>query len=180
MAGLTVIKDLGLKDPYVGTTQLVTGEVAEDFTYYFATSEQTPSTVGLGVLVDTDYTVKQAGGFIVQLMPDTPDEVIDQLEENIRNIDPVTTMFEKGMNTKDILNKLLAGLSPEFTGEHKVSYACNCSRDRMAKALISVGAKELQSLIDDKIPAELCCNFCGSKYTFSVEDLEAMLEAARR
>ena len=175
---LTVIKDLGLKEPYIGQVDLASGEIGEDMTYYFATSEQVPSSVGLGVLVDTDYTVKQAGGFILQLMPGTPDEVIDKLEQKLSGVKSVTAMLEAGMNPEEILSDLLDGFHPVVLEKSPLSYSCNCSRDRMAKALISIGEKELQSLIEEGEPAELNCQFCGKSYVFSIEDLQDMLEAA--
>ena len=176
---LTVIRDLGLKEPYIGQVELVSGEIGEDLTYYFATSEQVPSSVGLGVLVDTDRTVRQAGGFILQLMPGTPDEVIDRLEKKLQGVSSVTGMLEEGLDAEGILYRLLEGLDPEILETDELHYRCNCSRDRMAKALISLGETELQSLIDEGEPAELNCQFCGNSYTFSIEDLKEMLEAAR-
>lgn len=176
---LTVIKDLGLKEPYVGQVELVSGEIGDDLTYYFASSEQVPSSVGLGVLVDTDRSVKQAGGFILQLMPGTPDRVIDALEKKLAFVTSVTSMLEQGMTPEDIIRHILGEFEPVILEKDELSYRCNCSRDRMAKALISIGEKELQSLIDEKEPAELKCQFCGSSYTFSIEDLEGMLEAAK-
>ena len=177
---LTVIRDLGLKEPYVGQVELVTGEIGDDLTYYFAASEQVPSAVGLGVLVDRDLSVKQAGGFIIQLMPGTPDEVTDALEKKLASVRSVTSMLEKGMTPEDITEYLLEGFDPEILEKDELSYRCNCSEERMAKALISIGEKELQSLIDDNEPAELKCHFCGRSYTFSIEDLKEMLEAAKK
>lgn len=176
---LTVIKDLGLKEPYIGQVELVSGEIGDDLTYYFAASEQVPSSVGLGVLVDTDLSVKQAGGFIIQLMPGTPESVIDALEKKLASVKSVTAMLDQGMSPEDIIGHVLGDLSPEILEKNELSYQCNCSRDRMAKALISIGEKELESLIADNEPAELKCQFCGSSYTFSIEDLKEMLEAAR-
>ena len=176
---LTVIKDLGLKEPYVGQVDLVSGEIGEDMTYYFAISEQVPSSVGLGVLVDTDLTVKQAGGFIIQLMPGTPDEVIDRLEKKLSGVKSVTAMLEEGKDPEGILKDLLEGFDPVILETCPLSYKCNCSRDRMAKALISLGEKELQTMIDEGEPAELCCQFCGKKYLFSLDDLKEMLRVAR-
>lgn len=176
---LTVIKDLGLKEPYTGTVDLVSGEIAEDLTYYFTASEQVPSSVGLGVLLDKTNYVRQAGGFILQLMPDTPEEVIAALEKNLSGITSVTSMLEAGMSPEDIAAKLLSGLEWQILETGPVQLSCNCSYDRMAKALISIGEKELQSMIDEGHPAEVNCQFCGSSYTFSLEDLKEMLEAAR-
>lgn len=176
---LTVIKDLGLKEPYVGQVELVSGEIGDDLTYYFAASEQVPSSVGLGVLVDTDLSVKQAGGFIIQLMPGIPDEIVDALEKKLASVRSVTAMLDQGMTPENIIEYILDGFSPEILEKNELAYRCSCSADRMAKALISIGAKELQTLIDENEPAELKCHFCGNSYTFSVEDLKEMLEAAR-
>lgn len=170
---LTVIKDMGLKEPYAGQVELQTGEIAEDLTYYFATSEQVPSCVGLGVLMNQeDATVKQAGGFIVQLMPFASDEVIEKLEENIKNIDSVTKMLDTGMTPEQILEKLLDGLDPEFTDKTPVRFHCNCDRARIEKALISIGKDELQSMIDDGEPITMNCHFCNTDYTFTIDELK--------
>ena len=176
---LTVIKDLGLKEPYTGQVELVSGEIAEDITYYFAASEQVPSSVGLGVLVDTDWSVKQAGGFIIQLMPGTPDEVIDALEKKLSEVNSVTSMLEEGQSPEDMINTLLDVFEPEILEKNELAFKCNCSSSRMAKALISIGEKELQAMIDDGEPVELKCQFCGSTYTFSVDELKEMLEVAK-
>ncbi len=176
---LTVIKDLGLKDPYIGQTELVNGEVAEDLTYYFAASEQVPSSVGLGVLVNPDGTVRQAGGFIVQVMPDAPDELIDVLEKNIGALKPVTTSLEGGESIEDILADVFANIEYDITSNTDISFYCNCSRDRISKALISVGEADLKSMIDEGKEIEVKCHFCNKGYKFTVEELEEMLEAAR-
>lgn len=178
---LTVIKDLGLKEPYVGQIDLPSGEIAEDLTYYFAVSEQVPSTCGLGVLMNRENnTVKQAGGFIVQLMPGTEDAAIDQLEKNLSGIKSVTSMLEAGNSPEEILNHLLGNMELEILDTIPASFSCNCSRDRVARALISLGQKELQSLIDEGNPVELKCHFCNEAYTFGVEDLREMLQAAEK
>ena len=176
---LTVIKDLGLKDPYIGQTELVNGEVAEDLTYYFAASEQVPSSVGLGVLVNPDGTVRQAGGFIVQVMPDAPDELIDVLEKNIGALKPVTTSLESGESIEDILADVFANIEYDITSNSDISFYCNCSRDRISKALISVGEADLKSMIDEGKEIEVKCHFCNKGYKFTVEELGEMLEAAR-
>ena len=176
---LTVIKDLGLKDPYIGQTELVNGEVAEDLTYYFAASEQVPSSVGLGVLVNPDDTVRQAGGFIVQVMPDAPDELIDVLEKNIGALKPVTTSLESGESIEDILADVFANIEYDITSNSDISFYCNCSRDRISKALISVGEADLKSMIDEGKEIEVKCHFCNKGYKFTVEELVEMLEAAR-
>ena len=175
---LTVIRDLGLKEPYVGSVELATGEIGDDLTLYYSVSEQTPASVGLGVLLSRENVVEQAGGFMVQLMPDTPDEVIDVLEKNIGAVHSVTDLLKSGMTPEDILNKLLDGLEPEILDRCETKLSCNCSYDRMARALISLGREELSSLIAEGEPVELVCQFCKSKYSFSVDDLKAMLEAA--
>lgn len=172
---LRVIKDMGLKEPYVGTVGLITGEIAEDLTYYFATSEQVPTSVGLGVLMNKDNTVRQAGGFIVQLMPFASDEVIDRLEENIKNISSVTSMLDSGMSPEDILRQVLSGFDLDITDTIPIQYCCNCSKERVSKALISVGRAELKSMINDGKEIEVNCHFCNTNYIFSVEELKEML-----
>ncbi|MBO4685970.1 MAG: Hsp33 family molecular chaperone HslO [Lachnospiraceae bacterium] len=176
---LSVIKDLGLKDPYIGDIPLQTGEIAEDLTYYFAASEQTPSSVGLGVLVDRDGSVLQSGGFIVQLMPDVPDEVITKLEENLKGLPTVTEMLSAGDTPEDMLSRVLAGLSPEMTGTNDAEFFCNCSRDRYAQGLISLGKKELGNLPDENGEIEVRCRFCNKAYRFDRNDIDEMLKIAR-
>lgn len=172
---LRVIKDLGLKEPYIGTTQLQTGEMAEDLTYYFASSEQVPSSVGLGVLVDTDCSVRRAGGFIIQLMPGVTDEVIGQLEENLKKIRPVTDMLEMGHTPEQILEELLDGLEMEITDRIPAHFACSCSKERIEKALVSIPKKDMKSIVDDQEPIEIKCQFCSKAYQFEVEELEKLL-----
>lgn len=176
---LSVMKDLGLKEPYVGQVELQTGEIAEDLTYYFAASEQTPSVVGLGVLMNKDNTVRQAGGFIVQLMPFCEDSTIDQLEENIKELPSVTTMLDQGMTPEDIIKRVLQGFDVEFTDTMPVAYTCNCSRERVSKALISIGKKELQEMIDEGKEIEINCHFCNTNYIFTVEELKELCERAQ-
>lgn len=171
---LNVIKDMGLKEPYVGQTSLQTGEIAEDLTYYFAASEQVPSSVGLGVLMEKDNTVKRAGGFIIQLMPFAEDAVIDRLEENLNKIQSVTALLDKGSTPQQILEKLLEGLDVEFTDTMPVRFWCGCSRERVEKALISLGRSQLQELIADGEEIEIKCDFCRKRYTFSIEELQNM------
>ena len=169
---LRVIRDLGLKEPYVGQTALQTGEIAEDLTYYFAASEQVPSTVGLGVLMEKNNTVKQAGGFIIQLMPFAAEEVIAKLEENLSRVHSVTKLLEEGNSPEQILAILLEGMDMEILSDMPVEFYCNCSRDRVAKALYSIGTKELDEMIEDGEPIEVKCHFCNTAYSFSVEDLK--------
>lgn len=178
---LRVIRDMGLKDPYSGQTFLQTGEIAEDLTYYFVTSEQVPSAVGLGVLMDKDYgTVRQAGGFIIQLMPFAEDSVIEKLEENLKNIPSVTRMLEDGNTPEDMLKLVLKDMDIEFTDTLPVQFYCNCSKERVEKAVISIGKKDIQSMIEDNEPIEVNCHFCNKNYTFSVDELRAMLKKATK
>lgn len=169
---LNVIKDLGLKEPYAGQVQLQTGEIAEDLTYYFATSEQVPSSVGLGVLMEKNNTVKQAGGFIIQLMPFAEEETIVRLEENLSKVASVTSMLEAGNSPEKILEILLDGLDVEITETSNTMFYCNCSKDRVEKALISIGKAELQDMIEDGKPIEVKCHFCNKGYEFTIEDLK--------
>ena len=174
---LSVIRDMGLKDPYVGQTELQTGDSAEYLTYYFAVSEQVPSVVGLVVLMIRDNTVRQAGGFIVQLMPFAEEETISRLEENIKNLSSVTAMLDAGKTPEGMLEVLLSGMNPEITDTLPVEFACNCSKDRVRKALISIGREELQSMIDDAKPIEVNCHFCNKNYTFDVDELKDILSS---
>lgn len=176
---MNVIKDLGLKEPYVGQTVLQTSEIAEDLTYYFATSEQVPSSVGLGVLVGRDYHVEQAGGFIIQLMPFAEDAVIDKLEENLKDVDSVTKLLSEGLTPEQILEKVLAGFDVEFTDKMPLSFYCDCSKSRVEKVLISVGKKDLQEMIDDGEPIEVNCHFCNTNYTFELEELKELYKKSR-
>lgn len=176
---MNVIKDLGLKEPYVGQTVLQTSEIAEDLTYYFATSEQVPSSVGLGVLVGRDYHVEQAGGFIIQLMPFAEDAVIDKLEENLKNVDSVTKLLSEGLTPEQLLEKVLEGLDVEFTDKMPLSFYCDCSKSRVEKVLISVGKKDLQEMIDDGEPIEVNCHFCNTSYTFEIDELKELYKKSR-
>ena len=164
---LRVIKDMGLKEPYVGQVALETGELGDDLTYYFATSEQVPSSVGLGVLMEKDNTVKQAGGFIIQLMPFTDEKVIEALEKKISEVQSVTSMLNLGMAPEDILNELLGEFHPEISEKIPAEFHCDCSKKRVEKVLISLGKKELTSIINDGKPVELKCHFFNSGYTFT-------------
>lgn len=170
---LTVTKDIGLKEPYSGQVQLVSGEIAEDLTYYFAASEQTPSSVALGVLMNKNNTVAQAGGYIIQLMPGTEDDIITRLEEKLKNVEPVTAMLSKGHTPESMLEHLLGEFQPVFAGERiPASFSCNCSKERMERALISLGNQEIQKIIEDDESIEMNCHFCNSHYSFSVEELK--------
>lgn len=173
---LSVIKDMGLKEPYVGQTLLQTSEIAEDLTYYFTTSEQVPSSVGLGVLMNRENTVRQAGGFIIQLMPFAEEEIIGKLEENLKKITAVTALLEEGMTPEQILELLLEGLSPVITDRMPVVFTCNCSKERIEKVLVSLGREELEDMVADGQPIEVNCHFCGKSYTFSLEELKGLLK----
>ena len=177
---LRVIKDMGLKEPYVGQTVLQTGEIAEDLTAYFAVSEQVPSSVGLGVLMNRDNTVRQAGGFIIQLMPFTEDAVVDKLEENLSRVSSVTSLLDAGNTPEQILKILLEGLEPEFTDTLPLQFFCNCSKERVEKALISIGRAEIEDMIKDGKEIEVNCHFCNRHYIFTVEELETLRQKAVR
>lgn len=176
---LNVIKDMGLKEPYVGQTALQTSEIAEDLTYYFATSEQVPSSVGLGVLMEHDNTVKQAGGFIIQLMPFTDEKVIDALEKKLAGVTSVTSLLDQGQTPEMILETILGDFGLEIQDTVPTKFHCNCTKERVEKALISVGKKDIQEMIDDKKPVELNCHFCNSNYTFTVEELKEILKKSK-
>lgn len=168
---LTVIRDMGLKEPYSGSINLVSGEIAEDLTYYYAVSEQTPSSVALGVLMNKDNTVRESGGYMIQLMPDASEEVITVLEERLRNIEPVTTMYTKGYTPESMLEYILEGFDLEITEKIPARFHCGCSRERVRKALAAIGKKELESLIEEGTPVEMNCHFCNSDYSFETEEL---------
>lgn len=176
---LRVIKDLGLKEPYVGETELISGEVAEDLTYYFAASEQTPSAVALGVLMNRDNTVQAAGGFIIQLMPEASEEVISHLEKKLTEVTAVSGLLAENMTPEEILEYIFAGFDLRILDKIPTNYYCNCSTERVSKALISIGAKELLTMIEDGEPVTMNCQFCGRSYTFSVEKLKELLAAAQ-
>lgn len=177
---LTVIKDLGMKEPYSGQVALTTSEVAEDLTYYFASSEQVPSSVALGVLVDMDGSVKQAGGFIIQLMPFADEKIVDRLEEKIGEIKSITNMLEEGLTPEDILETVLGEFGVEIKDRISTEYRCDCSKERVEKALISVGEKELDDMINDGKEIEVKCHFCNHNYMFSVEELKELKRKATR
>lgn len=176
---LRVIKDMGLKEPYVGQAALQTGELAEDLTYYFAVSEQVPSTVGLGVLMNKNNTVRQAGGFIVQLMPFAEDAVITRLEENLKKIRSVTAMLDAGDTPERILEQVLDGLQTVVTDTIPTAYQCGCSKERVERAIISIGKKDISEMIEEGKEIEVSCQFCDQKYKFGVEELQSMLSKCR-
>lgn len=173
---LNVIKDLGMKEPYVGQTHLVSGEIAEDLTYYFATSEQVPSSVALGVLMNKDNTVRRAGGFIIQLMPFAEERVIAGLEEKIGAMSSITELLDKDMTPEMILDHILGDFGVEIMDRIPASYTCNCSKERVEKAIISIGKKDIQEMIQDNKPIEANCHFCNTNYSFSVEELKDILK----
>lgn len=177
---LQVIKDLGMKEPYVGSCELQTSEIAEDLTYYFAISEQVPSAVALGVLMEKDNTVRQAGGFIIQLMPFVSDEIVDRLELKLAAVDSITHMLDEGWTPEEILGALLGEFGLEINEKSEISYHCDCSKERIEKALISIGKKDIKEMINDGEPIEVNCHFCGKSYTFSVDDLKEILKKAVR
>lgn len=176
---LTVIKDMGLKEPYSGQVMLQTCEIAEDLTYYFATSEQVPSAVGLGVLMNKNNTVRQAGGFIVQLMPFAEEEVISRLEQNVQKINSVTNLLEEGHTPESLLEKVLEGFDMQINEKMDTRFHCNCSKERVAKALISIGRKELNEMIQEGKPIEMNCHFCNTNYTFTVEEMKEILRKCK-
>ena len=176
---LTVIKDMGLKEPYSGQVMLQTCEIAEDLTYYFATSEQVPSAVGLRVLMNKNNTVRQAGGFIVQLMPFAEEEVISRLEQNVQKINSVTNLLEEGHTPESLLEKVLEGFDVQINEKMDTRFRCNCSKERVAKALISIGRKELNEMIQEGKPIEMNCHFCNTNYNFTVEELKEILRRCK-
>ena len=176
---LTVIKDMGLKEPYSGQVMLQTCEIAEDLTYYFATSEQVPSAVGLGVLMNKNNTVRQAGGFIVQLMPFAEEEVISKLEQNVQKISSVTSLLEEGHTPESLLEKVLEGFDVQIMEKMDTRFHCNCTRERVEKALISIGRKELNEMIQEGKTIEMNCHFCNTNYTFTVEELKEILRKCK-
>ncbi|OUQ19713.1 Hsp33 family molecular chaperone [Lachnoclostridium sp. An14] len=176
---LSVIRDVGLKEPYVGQTILVTGEIAEDLTYYYATSEQTPSSVALGVLMNTDNTVRQAGGFMIQLMPGASDEIVTKLERTLGEITSITSLLDAGNSPEMILEHILGEFGLEILDRLPTRFVCNCTKDRVEKAIVSIGKKEIQEMIDDGKSIEVNCHFCNKHYEFTVEELRELLEQAK-
>ena len=176
---MNVIKDMGLKEPYLGQVALQTSEIAEDLTYYFATSEQVPSAVGLGVLMNKDNTVRQAGGFIVQVMPFAEEATIAKLEENVQKISSVTDLLEEGHTPESLLEKVLEGFDVEINDTVPTEFYCNCDKKRVEKALISIGRKDLNELIQEGKEVELNCHFCNTNYIFTVEEMKELLRKSR-
>ena len=172
---LTVSMDLGLKEPYNGSVEIQTGEIGDDLAYYFTVSEQTPSAVGLGVMVDTDSSVKHAGGFIIQLMPDADEETISSIEKAVSQSQPVTAMMDKGMTPEDILEHLLGSLDLKITEKRPVRYYCGCSKEKVASALATISTQDLRDIINDGEEIEVKCYFCNSAYKYSIEELEAIM-----
>ena len=176
---LTVSYDLGLKEPYSGQVEIQTGEVAEDLAYYFTVSEQLPSAVGLGVMVDTDSSVKHAGGFIVQLLPDAPEDVIELLEKKLANLEPVTTMMEQGMTPEEMLLRIFEGVDIEFTERYDVKFYCDCSKEKVKRALAAISDKDLQDIVNDDEDIEVKCFFCNTAYKFSIADIKDILSSRK-
>ena len=177
---LSVVKDIGLKEPYVGQTNLVSGEIAEDLTYYYAASEQIPCSIALGVLMNKDNTVRQAGGFMIQLLPGASDEVIDRLEERLGELPSITALLDAGKTPEEILSGLLGDFDLEILEKKPVQFHCDCSRERVERAIVSIGKKEIREMIEEGKPIEAGCQFCNKKYSFSVEELEELLQKAVR
>ncbi len=176
---LGIVRDLGLKEPYVGQVPLVNGEVAEDLTQYYATSEQLPTAVALGVLVDVDYTIKAAGGFILQVLPGAYDEDIDNVEKTVASLSSVTEMLDSGKKPEDIVAHLLSDYEIEYFDNVVPQYSCDCSRERTDRALISIGKEELEKIINEDGKAQITCHFCDNVYDYTKEELENLLEEAK-
>lgn len=177
---ITVTKDLGLKEPYVGSNPLVTGEIAEDFAGYFAFSEQQPSGIALGVLVDVDYTIKAAGGYIVQVLPNIDEETVAKLEDRLASLEPITSIIENKSTPEEILDYIFKDLEPTILASYDVDFICDCNEERLEKALISIGEKDLTEIIEQDKQAELMCHFCNKKYNFDEEHLKKLLQEATK
>ncbi len=173
---ISVVKDLGLKEPYVGQVPIVSGEIAEDIANYFAVSEQIPTVCGLGVLVNPDLTVRAAGGYLIQLLPFADESCIDKLEDNVNTLQPVTAMLDSGMSAEDIAKRVLEGLEPDLLDEFDVAYKCDCSKSRVEKALISLGREELCQMAEEEEKIEVCCHFCDKKYNFSKSEIIELIK----
>ncbi len=175
---LSVVKDLGMREPYVGQTPIVSGEIAEDVTQYFAVSEQTPTVCALGVLVNPDLTIRSAGGYLIQLLPFAPESAISQIEENIKDVLPVSAMYDGGMTPAQVCETMLRGLEPNILDEFTAEYRCDCSRSRVERALVSIGKKELLRLAEEEETTTVDCHFCGKQYTFTRQELFSLAAAA--
>ncbi|MBR6564669.1 MAG: Hsp33 family molecular chaperone HslO [Clostridia bacterium] len=173
---LFVTKDLGMKEPYNGFVPITSGEIAEDITYYYATSEQIPTVCALGVLVDTDLSVKKAGGYILQLLPFTENEIIEKIEKNLARVKPVTQLLEEGMDIEDIVRDVLEGFDVEVIYTQEVAYKCKCSREKIEATLAGLGEKELKSMCEDLPQVDVKCHFCNTEYSFSKKDIEKILK----
>ena len=173
---LTIIKDIGMKEPYIGQTILVTSEIAEDLTYYFATSEQTPSSVALGVLMNRDNTVRQAGGFILQLMPGADESVISALESRLAEINSITALLDEGLTPEDILTRLLGDMGLVINEKLPTRFYCNCSKERVERAIVAIGKEDLQEMIDAGDPINVCCDFCNTHYEYTVDELKEIIK----
>lgn len=173
---LFVTKNLGMKEPYNGFVPITSGEIAEDITYYYATSEQIPTVCALGVLVDTDLSVKKAGGYILQLLPFTENEIIEKIEKNLARVKPVTQLLEEGMDIEDIVRDVLEGFDVEVIYTQEVSYKCKCSREKIEATLAGLGEKELKSMYEDLPQVDIKCHFCNTEYSFSKKDIEKILK----
>lgn len=177
---LSVVKDIGLKEPYVGQIPIASGEIAEDITSYYAVSEQIPTVCGLGVLVNPDLSVQSAGGYLVQLLPFADESCIDVIEKNLETLPSVSSMYAQGLTPEEVCFKLLAGLNPNVLDEFECSYKCDCSKHRVENALISLGEQELQKIIEEQETTEVSCHFCNKAYNFSKHDIENLLKTAKR
>ncbi|MFD1864676.1 Hsp33 family molecular chaperone HslO [Planococcus chinensis] len=173
---LSIVKDLGMKENFTGQSPIVSGEIAEDLTYYFAVSEQVPSSVGLGVLVDTDNSILAAGGFIIQLMPDTDEETITKIEKQLGSIEPVSTMIQRGLSPEEVLEEVLGKGNVQILDKMPVKFECNCSKERFAEGILGLGEKEIRDMIDEQGMAEAQCHFCLETYHYSKEELEALID----
>lgn len=177
---IQVIKDMGLKEPYCGQTILVSSEIAEDLTYYFANSEQVPSSVGLGVLMERDNTVKTAGGFIIQMMPFAREETVSRIEENLKHVTSVTALLDRGCTPEDLLGELLGNVGLEVTDKVPTQFCCNCSKERVEHAVAGIGRKDIQDMINDGKDIEVKCHFCNSAYRYTVEDLKRIMKRSKK
>lgn len=175
---LTLIRDMGLKEPYVGSVSLLSGEVAEDLAGYFVQSEQIPTACALGVLVDTDESVRAAGGYLIQLLPGADEDVIEKIEAGVARVGPVSALLDQGMGPEELLRQVLADFELKVVERSPVSYRCDCTRERVSRALISVGAAELRALIKEQGGAQVTCQFCDRVYDFSKQELEELLAAS--